>query len=294
MDFGMGLAQLGSEMIGRRHQWYFDKKAIEHNQRFQREMAQNSLQWRVADAKAAGVHPLFAVGAQLPSGTFAGGASGSSGSQVGQVMSAAAAREQQDRVVRAQVDNLDAQSEMFRSQADFYKRRETGNAPQMPMPGAGFGDLNIEGASAAYVPVQEPPVVQVRPGHEGHTPGDRDLIQNKPAQITSGRTGSPGITAGVPRGTSEYEFPMGRGRSIKVLLPSKEASEPIESVGELAQALLVTPLIISTNLAYYGTRFIDDLKTLLGAATFDRVWNHYQNESFQGIPPMIMNPYRRR
>lgn len=33
----------------------------------QREFAQNALQWRVKDAEKAGLHPLFALGAQLPS-----------------------------------------------------------------------------------------------------------------------------------------------------------------------------------------------------------------------------------
>lgn len=38
------------------------------NAGFQREMAQNSLQWRVEDAKKAGIHPVAALGAQLPVG----------------------------------------------------------------------------------------------------------------------------------------------------------------------------------------------------------------------------------
>lgn len=37
------------------------------NVALQREMAQKGIQWRVADAQAAGVHPLYAMGAQLPS-----------------------------------------------------------------------------------------------------------------------------------------------------------------------------------------------------------------------------------
>lgn len=37
--------------------------AAEKNAALQREFAQNSIQWRVKDAKAAGVHPLYALGA---------------------------------------------------------------------------------------------------------------------------------------------------------------------------------------------------------------------------------------
>lgn len=36
---------------------------------FQREMAQHGVRWRVEDAKAAGIHPLFALGANLPAGS---------------------------------------------------------------------------------------------------------------------------------------------------------------------------------------------------------------------------------
>lgn len=36
------------------------------NAAIQREFAQQGVRWRVADAQAAGVHPLFALGAQLP------------------------------------------------------------------------------------------------------------------------------------------------------------------------------------------------------------------------------------
>lgn len=40
------------------------KKANQQNIDFQREMAQNSIQYRVQDARNAGIHPLYALGAQ--------------------------------------------------------------------------------------------------------------------------------------------------------------------------------------------------------------------------------------
>lgn len=42
---------------------YSNEKAAERNEAFQREMAQNGLSWRVADAKRAGINPLVALGA---------------------------------------------------------------------------------------------------------------------------------------------------------------------------------------------------------------------------------------
>lgn len=43
------------------------KKIAREQMAMQREFAQEGIQWRVADAKAAGIHPLYALGAQLPS-----------------------------------------------------------------------------------------------------------------------------------------------------------------------------------------------------------------------------------
>lgn len=46
---------------------FFDRdakaKTNEQNAALQRDFAQNSIRWRVADAKAAGVHPIYALGA---------------------------------------------------------------------------------------------------------------------------------------------------------------------------------------------------------------------------------------
>lgn len=44
-------------------------EAFNWNAQLQREFAQNGIRWRVEDAKAAGVHPLFALGAQVTPGS---------------------------------------------------------------------------------------------------------------------------------------------------------------------------------------------------------------------------------
>lgn len=57
---GMGVSQFGGDSGAR--------DAQSANFEFQKQMAQNGVRWRVEDAKAAGVHPLFALGAQIPAG----------------------------------------------------------------------------------------------------------------------------------------------------------------------------------------------------------------------------------
>lgn len=43
------------------------RRAMDLNADMQREFAQNGIQWRVADAKKAGIHPLYALGANTAS-----------------------------------------------------------------------------------------------------------------------------------------------------------------------------------------------------------------------------------
>ncbi len=53
-------ANIGSGIVNMKQ----SQKNFEANQRQQREFAQNAIQWRVADAKKAGLHPLAALGSQ--------------------------------------------------------------------------------------------------------------------------------------------------------------------------------------------------------------------------------------
>lgn len=55
---GAGLGLLGG-YLGSQANEGMSERAIN----YQREFAQNAIQWRVADAKAAGIHPLYAIGA---------------------------------------------------------------------------------------------------------------------------------------------------------------------------------------------------------------------------------------
>ena len=62
----------GSNIAGSVLGSYFTGKsneaAAEKNADIQRELAQNGLSWRVSDAKRAGIYPLAALGASLPTG----------------------------------------------------------------------------------------------------------------------------------------------------------------------------------------------------------------------------------
>ena len=69
MAFGIGASlglQAGGALLGAlgsRKANKANRRLAEQQMRLQREFAQKGIQWRVADAKAAGIHPLYALGA---------------------------------------------------------------------------------------------------------------------------------------------------------------------------------------------------------------------------------------
>lgn len=59
----------GGNLLGGLFGGLFGKSNAKRQEKLQREFAQNGIQWKVADAKAAGIHPLAALGAQTVSYT---------------------------------------------------------------------------------------------------------------------------------------------------------------------------------------------------------------------------------
>lgn len=65
--FGQAMAEAGAQAlnwVGAEKTRRFDRKMWQKNADLQREFAQNGIRWRVEDAKRAGLHPLYALGAQ--------------------------------------------------------------------------------------------------------------------------------------------------------------------------------------------------------------------------------------
>lgn len=81
-----------SDLAGGLVDQYFNNKATDKSYKFQKKVLQNQVQWRVADAVKAGLHPLAALGVNPASGPSAmiGSSLGSSISNMGQNISRAA------------------------------------------------------------------------------------------------------------------------------------------------------------------------------------------------------------
>lgn len=128
---------------------FFDRKAnkenLESQQAMQREFAQSGIQWKVNDAKAAGIHPLAALGAQTasysPQSIGDSGSFSDMGQNLGRALKAAAssddrkAQELEDlALTRARLDNDLVRSQIEASKVATSSRRGAALGPPMPTP----------------------------------------------------------------------------------------------------------------------------------------------------------------
>lgn len=110
------------------------KQASQREYERQKEFAQNGLRWKVADAKAAGIHPIFAVGANTPTYSPQAAIGNDYGlSQVGQNIGRAI-EAGQTRAERAQAFDLqarmgDAQIGLIDAQTDYYRALADRSSP---------------------------------------------------------------------------------------------------------------------------------------------------------------------
>lgn len=238
--------------------WWWDRgearRARKEEYERQKEFARHGVRWRVQDAKAAGLHPLFAFGGNLagysPSasvGSSSGGYTesdtmGDAISRAGQDISrAVAAQETQEQrnEAAARLELLHAGVEKDLAQAQYYRSlaaRETNSAP-----------FPSDVVTQAY---GLPGARQV----ETH-PLYRDALKLTPDEMVSRSVDQAGQTAGRNHpGVREFEFPGG----FRALLPATQGGIPEEI------DMSMIPVVIGANLEKYGWRWIVNL---MGYAT---------------------------
>lgn len=200
-----GASLLGG-VLGQRSQ----EKQARRNEALQREFAQSGVQWRVEDAKAAGVHPAVALGASLPSassvsvGDSIGPAMAHAGQNISRAISATSSSQQRadlefQTASRAlTLEHQSLQNQVLRSQLF---RNQQGVGPPLPVESR-FPIIEGQGNS-------EPPVV---PGSVVNR-----IMSPQPGQVTYGEnTALPDVAWSL---TPEGRF---------AVLPSKEAQERME------------------------------------------------------------------
>lgn len=147
-------AEIAGDLWGAHENRKSAREAADRNEALQREFAQNGIRWRVEDAKRSGLHPLFALGANVPTASpvaVGDTSSGESFSRMGQSISRAigATRTGQERLMATlSLDRAKLENELLRTQINSYNHGQPSNPP-MPgstnfMPSQGDSGLVID------------------------------------------------------------------------------------------------------------------------------------------------------
>lgn len=153
-----------------------DNRAVQlqiaaQNAAAQREFAQNGIRWKVDDARAAGVHPVFALGASTNSfspvtvGDTSSSAMGDAVAQAGQNIGRAAQaamtmdeRKTANTLTALQLEKAGLENDMLRTQIGALRSAQTGPAmPTLGKPGALAGQGDTRNYKLAHeIPISTP------------------------------------------------------------------------------------------------------------------------------------------
>lgn len=241
---GGALISGASSLLGGLFSNSSNRRAMLEQLKFQREFAKSGIQWRVEDAKKAGLHPLYALGAQgLPqyspsySADAVGPALASAGQDIGRAVMARAtpaerlAARMQLLEAQSRIGANDAQAAYYNAQAALVDQQ---NLASVPIP-----DFS------QYARKEPVGVVESSP-----TAGFGEL---SPAKITMSRPEEKAIVAG-PRNPAlrEYALPGG-GR---IMLP--DASNLGEALEPLSESWALAYAVYRENVRLYGPEWRSD------------------------------------
>lgn len=136
-----------SSIIGGAMQSSATREANDKNYKAQKEFAQQGLRWKVEDAKKAGIHPVYAVGAPTQSfspsfvgDTAMGQSMASAGQDIGRAVATTATgpeRQYQAQMAALALDRAGLENELLRTQI---RRQVVETGPSFPVAG---GDAQI-------------------------------------------------------------------------------------------------------------------------------------------------------
>lgn len=169
---GAGASLIGG-MMGQKSQ----EKTAAQNIALQKEFAQSGIQWKVEDAKKAGVHPLYALGANTQSfapvsiGTPLADSIGKAGQFLGRAADASSSPTTRMQVLgeqasKLQLDNMALQNQLLASQ--IARINQAGRSPPMPEANAryiieGQGQTALPGNNIAVPDDKEAGNLKIKP-----------------------------------------------------------------------------------------------------------------------------------
>lgn len=188
-------ATLAGGLLGRDS----NREASAQNAAAQREFAQHGIRWKVEDAKRAGIHPLYALGAQTHSfsPTYTGdtampNAIADMGQNIGRAVSATrTAPEKLEATIRLQAAKTDLEGRELDNQIKASQLRQMNSTgPSLPST-QGLGGLTGHGQGDAYVLEQPSKSTYAAPGHPSQQAGK--VTDVGWAQTSTGLTPVPSI-----------------------------------------------------------------------------------------------------
>lgn len=210
----------------------------EENTALQREFAQSGIRWRVEDAKAAGLHPLYALGGTgatyqpQPIATHVADQShlGRGLADAGQHLGRAIQAQQtpaQRQAETLQLQLLHAQVAKEHALASYYDS-EAARSRQSSFQSSPIPSGSVEVGNLTGIPGQ---------------------VKTKPDEIVSPDPTDPSKTSGIHAGWREYTFGKDRQGPIRLVLPVNEEGWS-EGIGDLPIAMY--PFVYRANMEKYG------------------------------------------
>lgn len=228
-------ATLGGGLLSGGINWALTNKQLQA----QREALQHGIRWRVADAKAAGLHPLFALGAnvQAPSPMVLGDTVGPSLAEAGQSLGGAISRMGdvalknkmilENKLLESQIGESDARKGLYQAEASkIMQQGQTGLGIQSEFQG---------------------PVI------EGQHPNPPGFIDINPAPVVSSKSGHPESQAGLNPFFEEQLLAPG----FPIMLPRTQGESAEEIISEMSPAAWLGLLLRNSEM--YGKGWLEDL-----------------------------------
>ncbi|UDN67507.1 DNA pilot protein [robinz microvirus RP_35] len=212
------------------------RKSAHEQMDAQREFAQMGIRWKVEDAKAAGVHPLYALGAQTHSYSpvqvgdqSVGRALGDFGQNLGRAYNANATREEQAENARQTAQAGFRQLEFQNRLALERHESQLANDAIQRTYTQSLIDRNAvltafpSGVASSHGPIDVRPIdaTRINPDTAG--------VEMQRSKQTYAKRGAAYETAGTHPGFDEYRY--GRDRSDTMRLPNSQLGETLENMG---------------------------------------------------------------
>lgn len=201
--------------------WDNQKGAMFFQADLQREFAQHGIRWRVEDARAAGLHPLAALGMQPVQG---------GGIPVMAEPSSRGRTHSETAAAMASLAAVEASVDKDRAQADYYRA----------LARKAMQDPSVKAFPESTVQIN--PVDPIR-----HV----DWVKLEADPVMASSSLHPGTTAGIDHpGMRQFEFPGG----FRALLPATQGGGVPEEID-----ISMLPIVIGANVNRYGPKWPLDL-----------------------------------